>query len=108
MSVASVLGAGLLLLVAASRASADAVTLFASGQGWCQSSGECNNNTRLNNTFAGSHEGQEFRDWFKFDLPGGDVASATLNIWNDAQNFTTVPSARYDLRNAGDVSFEGL
>jgi hypothetical protein len=109
MRITSVLGAALLLFVTASQASADSIELFASGQGWCQSTGECNNNARLNNTFAGSLvPGGEFRNWFRFDLPGGDIESATLNIWNEAANFTTVPSARYDLRNAGDLSFEGL
>jgi hypothetical protein len=109
MRITSVVGAGLLLFAAASQASADSIKLFASGQGWCESSGACNNNARLNNTFAGSHlQGSEFRNWFRFDLPGGDIESAVLNIWNDAQNFTTVPSARYDLRNAEGMSFAGL
>jgi hypothetical protein len=109
MRITSVLGAALLLLAAASQASADSIKLFASGQGWCNSTGECNNNARLNNTFAGVQRGgNEFRNWFRFDLPGGDIESAVLNIWNDGGNFTTLPSARYDVRNAADLSFEGL
>jgi hypothetical protein len=110
MMTARVLFAGVLLASTAYDASADAITIKATGEGWCNGEGTCNstNSSTINNTFAGSHS-FEYRNWFAFSLPSGlTIGSGTLNIWNDAQNFTTVSDATFGLRHANEITFDGL
>jgi len=99
---------GALLGSMADTASADTIT--ASGQGWCKGDGMCNSTTAstINNTFAGSLSGFEYRDWFAFRLPLGDITAGTLNIWNDEANFTDVAAATFEVRDASEISFGGL
>ena len=92
-------------------ARADIIT--ASGEGWCNSAGVCNNtNTAaLNNTFAGSQlQGSIYRDWFAFNLPnlGAPITGATISIWNDSGDITHNPAAIYDLIGASGISFGSL
>jgi hypothetical protein len=95
------------LLLLASLASAGSVS--ATGEGWCDNHSFCNNTntSALANTFAGS-QGFLYQDWFAFTLPSSPISSATISIWNDAQNHNTDASAVYNLYAATAFSYGGL
>lgn len=104
----------------AAASPARALTVTASGEGWCNNVSGCNNtNTNvIANTFAGNNPsgpGQPstsiYRDWFAFNLPllGAPITTATISIWNEGSNFNTVnPSAVFNLYEATGISFAGL
>lgn len=110
MRIARMVLSGVLLVSLGSQADADTITIRASGQGWCiQESCNNTNPSALQNTFAGRHEEREYRDWFAFQLPAPRVITgATLNIWNDARNFTDHDAVTFALRDASTISFAGL
>jgi hypothetical protein len=93
---------------------ASAERISATGQGWCNPT-LCNNtdSSLLFNTFAGWHDVNgaviEYRNWFSFALPQlGTITGATLNIWNEAANFTEVAAAAYEVTNPSALSFAAL
>ena len=83
----------------------------ATGEGWCELGGPCDNtsNTSLANTFAGSFGGI-YDDWLAFSLPnlGTPITSATLSIFNSGSDFTQNPGAIYNLYGASGISFASL
>ena len=99
--------AGLAILLFGSVAMAG--TVLATGAGWCESIGECNNISILgiNNTFAGE-EGADYQDWFAFTLPNTAITSASISIWNDSQNYTENASALYNLYEAASITYGGI
>jgi hypothetical protein len=85
-------------------------TIYATGSGWCDSGGSCNNtNTSvINNHFAGL-SGNGYNNWLAFDIPNlGTITSATLSIWNDAQNYTTNPAATYNVYEGDVLTYAGI
>jgi hypothetical protein len=99
-----------LLLAFASPASA--VVINASGEGWCNSSGACNNTNTSTaaNTFAGviTPGGVSYRDWFYFNVPVGNYVSAVLSISNNASNVTNQASSVFTLSAASGINYAGL
>lgn len=93
------------------RASAATVTIYASGSGWCESAGTCNNTGYLleANTYAGSPDGiVQYRNWFAFPVWSGGYSSATLHIWNAAGNANAATDKVYSLYEATGFSYSGL
>jgi hypothetical protein len=83
----------LLLLTLACSRSLLAETITATGEGHYGSISGFNNTDPLTiaNDFAGSFGGEQFSNWFAFNLPslGASISSATLNIVNPAGNTAT-------------------
>lgn len=85
----------------------------ATGEGWCELGGVCNNTntSSLANTFAGSFNGPGiFDDWLAFSLPnlGAPITSASLMIFNSEHNFTDNSGAIYNLYGASGIDFASL
>lgn len=107
-SIKHIIAAGLLTI--STGAFADAI-VTATGDGWCADTYGCNN-TNVNtyaNIFAGDlGVGGIFHNWFAFNVPTGNISSATLSIWNEASNYNYNPSAVYNVHSTSAISFDGL
>lgn len=101
-------GACLLLGLISHAPEACAAQVSATGSGWCRVS-ECNNTDTsvIANHLAGYVSGKHYRNWFAFDLPGGEIVSATLNIWNPAWN-VSLQSSTYDVNSTSGISYSAL
>ncbi|MCC6778048.1 MAG: hypothetical protein IT537_15655 [Hyphomicrobiales bacterium] len=108
------IGLAILLLATPLAPPASALTIFASGSGWCSNSFGCNSadTTTINNHAAGhfAASGADFRNWFAFDIPDGTVFApgATIHIWSSLSNTTSEPDAPYYLVAASGFSYAGL
>jgi PEP-CTERM motif-containing protein len=85
-----IFGAGLLCLMFNALAIANTISLNATGEGSCSSSGACNNlnASSIANTFTGFYAGFEYSNWFGFTIPNlsGNITAATINIFNAPGN----------------------
>lgn len=90
---------------------ANAATIDAFGSGWILSNGLDNSGggfgNGIANHFAG-YDGDQYNNFFEFSVPTGTVTSATLSIWNAANNTTIDPDAVYNFFAASNFSFSGL
>lgn len=108
------IGLAILLLATPLTRPASALTIFASGSGWCSNSFGCNSadTTTINNHSAGHFAAPDadFRNWFAFDIPDGTVfgPGATIHIWSSLLNTTSEPDAPYYLVAASGFSYAGL
>src|SRR5690348_6950687 len=88
----------LLLLALISSRNVLAETIAATGEGQYGSISGFNNTDPLTiaNDFAGSFGGEDFSNWFAFNIPnlGATISSATLNIFNPPGNVSEI-SASY-------------
>src|SRR5271169_5719795 len=99
---------GVLVTVLLMAPLASAATLTGTGDGFCINTtfGCDNTNTSVfANTFAGSHFGHLYQDWFAFVLPSTPISSATISIGNDGHDFNHDPSAVYSLYAASSISY---
>ena len=96
------------LLLLASLASAGSVS--ATGEGWCNQGGGCNNTSTsfITNTFAGNSFGTYYNDFVALTLPSSHISSATISIWNDGEDFNLNSAAVYNLYAASSISYGGL
>jgi hypothetical protein len=99
----------------ANTVTAGTLSITATGEGWASNYFLPNNTNTgaIANTFSGnefSFIDLQFQDWFAFNVPntGGTITGVTINIWNNGQNFNTVPGATYNLYGASSITFGGL
>ncbi|NVO05400.1 MAG: PEP-CTERM sorting domain-containing protein [Rhodoferax sp.] len=87
-----------------------ATLIDAVAQGECTSSGGCTSATSLSRSFAGNSGGETYRDWFTFSvLPNLAVSSATLSIYNSANNLVNnYPNQVFSLYAPTGFSYGGL
>jgi hypothetical protein len=93
-----------------SAAFAAPVILTATGEGWCQRDGGCDNtNTNVIANHFGGQDIDIYHNWFAFSIPnlGGPITSATLSIWNDRSNSTADPNAVYTAYDISGISYAG-
>lgn len=92
--------------------SAQASTVVtATDTGWINASGGDDSGgafaNGIHNNYTG-YENQTFNNWFQFTLPSTTIGSATLSIYNYANNTTIDPTAVYTVYGASGFSFAGL
>ncbi len=98
-------------LSAAMPAAATTTTVNANAQGWCHENYGCqyyDSGLLLSNTFAGRANDENYRNFFRFNLPAGVYSSATISIFNDGRNYTGAPDNIYTLRPGTAISYAGL
>jgi PEP-CTERM motif len=104
-----IFGTALLCLVFSSVASANTISVNATGEGSCPASGVCNNlnPSSLANTFAGSFGSVEYSNWFAFTIPNlsVNIAAATINIFNAPINSSSGGLFYYLYFEPGVVTF---
>lgn len=99
--VASAFPIAMLALVAP----AHAATITATGDGWCESGGFCDNTNT--NALSNTYGTEPYHDFFAFDIPlGSNFNSAVISIYNDASNFGN--DGVFNLFAASSITYGGL
>jgi hypothetical protein len=97
----------LTLAAACVQASADVVTIGATGSGWC-TSGYCNN-TNVS-TLDNNDISQSINNWQSFTLDSGTIAGATLSLYESSSysSFYTYGTGEINFYIASAITYDGL